>query len=92
MLLEQGLISHYRPIPATFLDCGFSRGKFFRKANARERMKPQNGIILVSGASGSIGSAVMRRMAGRFEGIVGFDQKAPKVPSPGCLYVPVDVA
>lgn len=54
-------------------------------------MKPYNGIILVTGASGSIGSVVMRRMAGRFEGIVGFDREAPKLPSPGCLYVPVDV-
>ena len=54
-------------------------------------MKPHNGIILVTGASGSIGSVVMRRMAGRFEGIVGFDREAPKLPSPGCLYVPVDV-
>ena len=53
-------------------------------------MKPQHGIILVTGASGSIGGAVMRRMAGRFEGIVGFDRERPNYPLP-VLYTPVDV-
>ena len=54
-------------------------------------MRPQNGIILVTGSSGAIGSAVMRRMAGRFDSIVGFDRQAPTPPPVGCLYIPVDV-
>ena len=53
--------------------------------------KTENGIVIVTGANGRIGSAVMRRFAGRFDSIVGFDLKAPKTPIPGCLYVPVDV-
>ena len=54
-------------------------------------MKPQSGLVLVTGSSGSIGSAVMRRMAGRFESIVGFDREAPTPPPAGCVYIPVDV-
>ncbi len=38
-----------------------------------------------------IGSAVMRRMAGRFESIIGFDREATNSPPPGCKYIPVDV-
>ena len=54
-------------------------------------MKPQKGIVLVTGASGSIGTVVMGRMAGRFESVVCFDREAPKPPPPGCVYIPVDV-
>ncbi len=54
-------------------------------------MKPEKGIVLVTGASGSIGSVVMRRMAGHFESVVGFDREAPKPLPPGCVYIPVDV-
>ena len=52
---------------------------------------PESGIIIVTGSNGLIGDAVMRRLAGRFENIVGFDRKAPKPPPPGCVYVPVDI-
>jgi nucleoside-diphosphate-sugar epimerase len=54
-------------------------------------MKPQNGIVLVTGSNGSIGTAVMRRFAGRFEDVVGFDRKAPNPPPPGCVHVPVEI-
>lgn len=33
----------------------------------------------------------MRRFAGRFPTVVGFDRKSPAPPSPGCVNVPVDV-
>ena len=54
-------------------------------------MKPQSGIILVTGSSGLIGDAVMRRFAGRFESVVGFDRAAPPESPPGCRYVLVDL-
>ena len=53
-------------------------------------MKTESGIALVSGSSGTIGSAVMRRFAGRFDGIVGFDHEAPKPPPPGCAHIAVE--
>jgi nucleoside-diphosphate-sugar epimerase len=54
-------------------------------------MNPANGIIIVTGSNGRIGDAVMRRFAGRFADVVGFDRKAPAPPPPGCVAVPVDV-
>ena len=57
----------------------------------RAAKKPERGIIIVSGSSGRIGKAVMRRFAGRFEHVVGFDRKAPRPPPPGCVYVPVEI-
>ncbi len=54
-------------------------------------MKIESGTLLVTGSSGSIGRAVMRRMTGRFESVVGFDRVAPNPPPPGCKYIPVDV-
>ncbi len=54
-------------------------------------MAAENGIIIVTGSNGRIGDAVMRRFAGRFDGVVGFDRKAPGPPPPGCTYVPVDI-
>ena len=54
-------------------------------------MKPDNGIIIVTGSNGRIGDAVMRRFAGRFGDVVGFDRKAPNPPPPGCVYVPVEI-
>ena len=54
-------------------------------------MKPGSGIVIVTGSNGSIGTAVMRRFAGRFEGVIGFDRKAPAPPPEGCVAVPVDV-
>ena len=53
-------------------------------------MSADNGIIVVTGANGRIGDAIMRRFAGRFE-VVGFDRKAPAPPPPGCTYVPVEI-
>lgn len=50
-----------------------------------------NGIVVVTGSNGRIGDAVMRRFAGRFESIVGFDRKAPAPPPPGCVYMPVEM-
>ena len=55
-------------------------------------MPPGSGIVIVTGSSGSIGTAVMRRFAGRFEDVVGFDRKAPADPPEGCVAVPVDIA
>ena len=54
-------------------------------------MDPGRGIILVSGANGRIGQAVMRRFVGGFEDVVGFDRKAPEPPPPGCVYVSIDI-
>jgi nucleoside-diphosphate-sugar epimerase len=54
-------------------------------------MKTEDGIIIVTGSNGRIGDYVMRRFAGRFSDVVGFDRKAPSPPPPGCTYVPVDL-
>ncbi len=51
----------------------------------------ENGIIIVTGSSGRIGSAVMRRFAGRFGEVVGFDREAPKTQPPGCTYIPIEI-
>lgn len=53
--------------------------------------KNNNGIIVVTGASGRIGSAVMERFAGRFSEVVGFDREAPENPPPGCTYIPIEI-
>jgi len=47
------------------------------------RMNADRKIIIVSGSNGRIGDAVMRRLAGRFTDVVGFDRKAPRPPPPG---------
>lgn len=52
---------------------------------------PEAGTIIVTGSNGRIGDAVMRRFAGRFGAVVGFDRKAPKAPPPGCVAVPVEI-
>ena len=52
--------------------------------------RSSEGVIIVTGANGRIGDAVMRRFSGRFE-VVGFDRKAPSPPPPGCVYVPVEI-
>ena len=54
-------------------------------------MQHDRGIAIVTGSNGRIGDAVMRRFAGRFDSIVGFDRKAPAPPPPGCVYVPVEI-
>ncbi len=55
-------------------------------------MTQDSGIVIVTGSNGRIGGAVMRRFAGRFGMVVGFDRKAPTPPPPGCVAVPVDVS
>ena len=54
-------------------------------------MKPDSGIIIVTGSNGRIGDAVMRRFAGRYSDVVGFDRKSHRPPPPGCVYVPVEI-
>src|ERR1700682_5020297 len=54
-------------------------------------MKVGRKSVIVSGSNGRIGDAVMRRLAGRFTDVVGFDRKAPRPPPPGCVYVPVEI-
>ncbi len=54
-------------------------------------MKTENGTVLVTGSNGTIGAALMGRLVGRFESLVGFDLKAPEPPPSGCTYIPVDV-
>ena len=51
----------------------------------------EKGIIIVTGSNGRIGDAVMKRFAGRFSDVVGFDRKAPNPPPPGCTYVAVEI-
>lgn len=53
--------------------------------------KTASGIVIVTGSNGRIGDAVMRRFAGRFDDVVGFDRKSPNPPPPGCTYVPVEI-
>lgn len=40
-------------------------------------MKPAGDIVLITGSSGRIGTAVMRQLSKRFDNVVGFDRKAP---------------
>lgn len=54
-------------------------------------MSIEEGIVIVTGSAGTIGSVVMRRFAGRPSGVVGFDRKAPSPPPPGCTYIPLDI-
>ena len=51
----------------------------------------KSGIVIVTGSNGTIGEAVMRRFAGKFDHVVGFDRKAPGPPPPDCVYVPVEI-
>ena len=54
-------------------------------------MSTHEGIVLVTGANGNIGDAVMRRFVGQFREVIGLDRKAPGPPPPGCRYVPIDI-
>ena len=54
-------------------------------------MQFKDSIILITGANGRIGTALMRRLRERFDNVVGFDRKAPSPPPPGCTQIPVDV-
>ncbi len=51
----------------------------------------KNGIVLITGASGRIGAAVMRRFRGCFDDVVGFDRRAPSPPPRDCIHIPVDI-
>ena len=55
-------------------------------------MITERNIVLITGASGRIGDAVMQRLTGRFSDVVGFDRKAPTPSPPDCVYIPVDIA
>jgi len=54
-------------------------------------LETSKGIIIVTGSNGRIGDAVMRRLAGRFDMVVGFDRKAATPPPPDCVYIPVEI-
>jgi nucleoside-diphosphate-sugar epimerase len=65
---------------------------FERKQMRRgKNMEKEKGVVIVTGSNGRIGDALMRRFAGRFEDVVGFDRKAESPPPPGCTYIPVDL-
>ena len=51
----------------------------------------ERGIIAVTGASGIIGNAVLGRLSGQQEEVVGFDRESPKSPPPGCRHIRMDV-
>jgi nucleoside-diphosphate-sugar epimerase len=55
-------------------------------------MKPEKGIVLITGCNGRIGSAVTQRLTGCFSDVVGMDRSAPAPPPPGCVRIPVDIA
>ena len=59
--------------------------------NTETDIKTESGIVIVTGSNGTIGDAVMRRFAGRFDDVVGFDRKTPNPPPPGCTAVAVDI-
>ncbi|MFZ5589993.1 MAG: heavy metal-binding domain-containing protein [Pseudomonadota bacterium] len=54
-------------------------------------MNPERNIILVTGSNGRIGSAVVKRLTGRFSDVVGFDRNAPEPAAPGCMRIAVDI-
>ena len=59
--------------------------------NMENDKKTDKGIVIVTGSNGRIGDAVMRRFAGRFADVVGFDRKVPNPPPPGCTYIPIEI-
>ncbi len=54
-------------------------------------MATNSALILVTGSSGRIGDALMRRMAVLGFDVVGCDRKAPSPPPPGCTHVPMEI-
>jgi nucleoside-diphosphate-sugar epimerase len=54
-------------------------------------MESEKKIVLITGSNGHIGTAVMKRLTGRFSDVVGFDHNAPSPPPPGCTHIPVDI-
>lgn len=55
-------------------------------------MQTDAGIVLVTGANGRIGTAVMRRLRQHFSEVVGFDRQSPSPPPADCVFMPVDIA
>jgi nucleoside-diphosphate-sugar epimerase len=55
-------------------------------------MSDTSGLILVTGSNGRIGSAVMKRLTGKYGQVIGFDQKAPAPPPPDCVRIAVDIS
>ncbi|MGH2588636.1 MAG: NAD-dependent epimerase/dehydratase family protein, partial [Dehalococcoidia bacterium] len=53
-------------------------------------MNPTNDLVIVTGSSGLIGSAVAARIGDRFR-VVGFDQKEPRDPSPLAEFIYTDL-
>jgi len=53
--------------------------------------RAENGVVVVTGSSGRIGSAVMRRLAGGSSDVVGLDRKALSPPPRGCTYIPIEI-
>ncbi|MDD3762910.1 MAG: heavy metal-binding domain-containing protein [Nevskiales bacterium] len=47
--------------------------------------------VVVTGATGRIGSAVMRRLSTKYK-VVGFDLRAPAQPLPDCEFIAADIA
>jgi nucleoside-diphosphate-sugar epimerase len=41
-------------------------------------MNPKREFVLVTGANGRIGTAMIQRLTGRFSDVVGFDRKASR--------------
>jgi len=54
-------------------------------------IRTESGTVLVTGSSGTIGDALMRRFAGRFENLVGFDRHAPEPAPPDCTHISVEI-
>ena len=54
-------------------------------------MRPDGDIILITGANGRIGTAVMRELRKTFSNVVGFDLQSPPDPPEGCTRIPVDI-
>lgn len=54
-------------------------------------MKPAGDIVLITGANGRIGTAVMRELRKTYTNVVGFDMKAEENPPEGCTRIPVDI-
>ncbi len=53
-------------------------------------MEAGKGIVVVTGANGLIGTAVMTRLVRNFE-VVGFDRNAESPPPEGCMLIPVEI-
>lgn len=54
-------------------------------------MSTQTGAVLITGANGRIGSAVMTRLRQQFSDVVGFDRQSASPPPADCIFMPVDI-